>query len=920
MRSCTSTLFSTQRIIKKVLLCQLLCVMALCSGAQTWSSAYGFGSAPGESGRAVCSDASGNVYYIGVFGNTIDFDPGGGTTNLTAANSDVVISKYNAAGVFQWAVKGGGVSADVGIGIATDGTNVYATGTFNGTATFGAFPIISTGGTDVFVVKLSAATGAFTWAAKAGGLLGDGVQAICIDGSGNPYIIGTYNTSITLAATTLNVTGGGGTTDMFVAKFDTNTGIVLWGNGGGSSADGDNSSGAGICYVPGLNEIVITGSYSTTNATYGAITLNISGDNDLFLLEMNAGTGAFLSGVNVSTNPGSEEGLAVCYDAFTQDVMLTGYFDGATATFGSTTLTDVGGNDLFVARYSPSGNNFVWAVKPTGGTSDDRGYGICSNGLGQIMLTGQFESTINFGSTALTAASAAPASDIFVAALAATDGSWQWATKAGSTDATLDEIGRGVSVGGTAGRIAVTGQFAGTATFGALPSLIAAGTSTDIFIAQLIAPLSGVVVGTNATCVNGCNGSATVTASGGTAPYTYSWSPSGGTAATATGLCVGTYTVTITDNASVNIQRNVSIGLPTTQLATGATSNTTFSINASNTNIYDASCNLIATVVPTGGGTAIAGNVTARVWIEGSVPVYPAVNGQPYVARHYEITPATNAATATGTVTLYFTQAEFNAFNAAAGSTLDLPTGPADNARKANLRITKFSGATNNTATGLPGTYTNGSAVIDPVDASIVWNGTLSRWEVTFSVIGFSGFFVQTYQFALPLTWLDLKGFLDAENHTVINWKVDEQQVVSYAIEKSVNGGPYTTIGTVVSAGNGEHAYSFREAQALSGTAAYRIKQTDMDGRFTYSRILLIRQDKDAWITLYPNPVKQSATLNITDQSLMNTRATLTDGTGRLVQSIQIQQSVTTIDMSKCSPGVYTLRLQGGRIIKILKE
>ncbi|MGH2667420.1 T9SS type A sorting domain-containing protein, partial [Flavobacterium sp.] len=52
---------------------------------------------------------------------------------------------------------------------------------------------------------------------------------------------------------------------------------------------------------------------------------------------------------------------------------------------------------------------------------------------------------------------------------------------------------------------------------------------------------------TNVSCNGGANGSATVTVSGGTPGYTYSWAPTGGTAATATGLAAGTYTVTVTD-------------------------------------------------------------------------------------------------------------------------------------------------------------------------------------------------------------------------------------------------------------------------------------------------------------------------------------------------------------------------------------
>ncbi len=52
---------------------------------------------------------------------------------------------------------------------------------------------------------------------------------------------------------------------------------------------------------------------------------------------------------------------------------------------------------------------------------------------------------------------------------------------------------------------------------------------------------------TNVSCFQGSNGTATVVAQGGTGPYTYSWAPSGGNAATASGLSAGTYTCTTTD-------------------------------------------------------------------------------------------------------------------------------------------------------------------------------------------------------------------------------------------------------------------------------------------------------------------------------------------------------------------------------------
>lgn len=81
----------------------------------------------------------------------------------------------------------------------------------------------------------------------------------------------------------------------------------------------------------------------------------------------------------------------------------------------------------------------------------------------------------------------------------------------------------------------------------------------------------------DATCPGACDGSATVIASGGTLPFTYSWSPSGGNASTATGLCAGTYTVTVTDANGCQEQQTVVVGEPAPIVI--------------NTSTLDASCN-----------------------------------------------------------------------------------------------------------------------------------------------------------------------------------------------------------------------------------------------------------------------------------------------------------------------------------------
>ncbi|MCW3115118.1 MAG: hypothetical protein JWR18_3514, partial [Segetibacter sp.] len=116
-----------------------------------------------------------------------------------------------------------------------------------------------------------------------------------------------------------------------------------------------------------------------------------------------------------------------------------------------------------------------------------------------------------------------------------------------------------------------TPPYSGTGTF----SNLAAGTypytvtdangltkSGTYTIGQPVAPLATSETHAEVSCFNGNDGSGSVTASGGTAPYTYSWSPTGGTDASATGLAAGTYTVTVTDNNKCTTTQTVIIGQP----------------------------------------------------------------------------------------------------------------------------------------------------------------------------------------------------------------------------------------------------------------------------------------------------------------------------------------------------------------------
>ncbi|MCE3260546.1 MAG: hypothetical protein K0S12_2187, partial [Bacteroidetes bacterium] len=137
------------------------------------------GTTTDENASDVITDASSNIYVLGSFFGTVDFDPGAGTTNLTSAgNSDVCMFKLTSGGLFSWAKNMGGVFADWGSAIDIDNTstNLYITGTFTGTADFNPSASTNTltvyGAQDIFIAKYDI-NGNYGWAFSMGGPLGD---------------------------------------------------------------------------------------------------------------------------------------------------------------------------------------------------------------------------------------------------------------------------------------------------------------------------------------------------------------------------------------------------------------------------------------------------------------------------------------------------------------------------------------------------------------------------------------------------------------------------------------------------------------------------------------------------------------------------------------------------------------------------
>lgn len=100
-------------------------------------------------------------------------------------------------------------------------------------------------------------------------------------------------------------------------------------------------------------------------------------------------------------------------------------------------------------------------------------------------------------------------------------------------------------------------------------------------------PLTSVSAFTNVSCNGGNDGSGTVSPAGGTGPYTYAWSPSGGNAQTANGLTAGSYTITVTDSHGCMSVQAVTLTQPSALIASASSDSAcigqTVNISASGT-------------------------------------------------------------------------------------------------------------------------------------------------------------------------------------------------------------------------------------------------------------------------------------------------------------------------------------------------
>lgn len=357
----------------------------------------------GQVGNSVSTDSKNNIVVTGSFTGVVNFGDDDQTLLASEGLSDIFVVKLDASGKHVWSDSFGSNSLEFGHSVAIDsGDNIVLTGSQGGNVDFGGGPLPNNGDYDVFVVKLDP-SGTHLWSKVFGSV---GVQygrGVAIGSEDAVILVGDFTGEVEfkpplLTNPDLNAT------DIFVAKFDSSGG-TLWSNqlGGGSSQHGTSVA------TDSAGDIVLTGSIAS-QVNFGCGALDYTTGETVIAVKLDGVTGG--CGWNKSFDGTiTDKGTSVAIDG-AGNVVLTGHFSGP-VKFENGPLPNAGDRDIFLAKLDPNGTP-VWS-KPFGGLDDDVGNSVATDGVGNIVLTGQFRGTVNFESKVLTSPGKG---DIFVAKFA----------------------------------------------------------------------------------------------------------------------------------------------------------------------------------------------------------------------------------------------------------------------------------------------------------------------------------------------------------------------------------------------------------------------------------------------------------------------------------------------------------------------
>lgn len=307
------------------------------------------------------------------------------------------------------------------------------------------------------------------------------------------------------------------------------------------------------------------------------------------------------------------------------------------------------------------------------------------------------------------------------------------------------------------------------------------------------------------------------------------------------------------------------------------------------------------------------GNVSADVIVEDVVPVHV---GQPYLKRHFKITP-TNQDSAR--VCLYVLNEDINEFNFEAVN-MGWPEILSTSTTLLNAAVSKVDNGDLNTAG-------HTVTVIPPSDITSSFTGSPDEvWSLCFDIDSFSYFYIHTSNpgnAALPLVW---KSFTAKRVNQVseLDWITSMEKNNHYfLVERSKDGKNFTAISDAIPTkavqGNSETPLSYTHTDPLpfEGHNYYRIRQIDLDGRISSSKVIDVYFGNDSKVTVYPNPADQYLNVDISITKASPALVQLIDATGRIVKTIQsdlhIGDNTVRVELDDLADGVYMVKVTNNK-------
>jgi hypothetical protein len=205
------------------------------------------------------------------------------------------------------------------------------------------------------------------------------------------------------------------------------------------------------------------------------------------------------------------------------------------------------------------------------------------------------------------------------------------------------------------------------------------------------------------------------------------------------------------------------------------------------------------------------------------------------------------------------------------------------------------------------------------VDEGVTWqaykdtfDASVSR-SITFGIDHFSYWTVGGTGLPFPINLMNLKATLLPNQKGLIEWATSSEINNDYfEVEKMEGFNHFAVLGKVDGAGNSTKTtnYSLIDNNVVIGTNYYRLKQTDFDGRFTYSDVVSLYKNNERIVLMYPNPATTSVTINISEvSSISPAEITFINSLGQQVKKITTITNNNDIELSDLASGNYVIAI-----------